>query len=101
MHRPHHYIKGSQRNCWAFGGLPPPGPTGTGKDWDMHSVEGVREQIRIKAHEDNLRRGWASNFAREAFAKGMELSRIGFNLWILGGRQALCRRTQKKGKGFC
>lgn len=38
----------------SWGGAPP-GHLGTGKDWDMHSAEGVREQIRTKAHEDNLR----------------------------------------------
>lgn len=70
----------SELGLWETPPPPPPGLTGTGKDWDVHSVEGVREQIRSKAHEDNLRRGWASNFAREAFAKSMELSRVGVNL---------------------
>lgn len=82
-------------------GQPPlPGLPRTGKDWDMHSVEGVREQIRTKAHEDNLKRGCASNFVREAFAMWMELSRAGFHPLDPGWEAGCVLETQKEGKGF-
>lgn len=58
---------------------PAPGLKGAGKGWDIHSGEGDRQQIRIKAHENNLRRGWTSIFAMEAVSLFMELSRVGLN----------------------
>lgn len=81
-------------------GAPPPGCLGTGEDWDMHSAEGVREQIRTKAHEDNLRRGWASDFAREAFAMWMELSRAGFHPLDPEWEAGCVLETRKEEKGF-
>ena len=59
---------------------PLPGLEGTGKDWHIHSGEGVGEQTRIPAHEDNLSRGSASCFTMEAVSAFMEISRVGLNL---------------------